>query len=445
MSTAVSASRRLSRTGQGVAMAAVLEVDAYEKKSSGVIVKPTDRPFLLILKHGPIYSIEAVTYQVEVLSSAFQGELWVSGSFEADIRVGQFRVVVVKDSGSHRFRFTREYYRTILQRVRVLDASVSARKVVLSYDPFHNGLLGRLIKLAVGWPLIVEINGVFGNPDNYRDTPGLVARKIKPMVLRAAGRYVIRNADGIRLLFHKQLGGFARAPKSAVIRQYFDAVRLELFEPRPEEKIVLLLGYPFHLKGVDILLSAFEKVHSEFPEWRLVLIGHELANHIDVTPNYLTVIRGVPQREAASWISRCAVLVLPSRSEAMGRVLIEAAAAAKPRIAADVGGTHTVVSHDVDGLLFKAKDVPALAGALRRLMKDPELRSRLGHAARNRAFSQFGADQYLRCVADLVHAVIQRTDRVGDEIAAPAPAVRETNWSGCVERGAAIVPISIGK
>jgi glycosyltransferase involved in cell wall biosynthesis len=365
-------------------------------------------PFLFILKHGPIYKIDGVDYQLEVLSRRFQGELWVTGSFAADVVIGRFRLVVVKEPETNRWPFIASYYRTVLRRARALNRELAVPRVIITYDPFRNGLLGRLVKRAVAWPLIVEINGVYGSPDNYKDSPGLFARKIRPGLLRMVGRYVIRNADGIRLLFEGQLKGFSKQPGRAVVRQYFDAVRLEMFEPAREEKYVLLLGHPFYRKGVDLLLEAFRRVNPDFPDWRLVLIGHELANHIPTVPYYLTVSPGVPYAEAAYWVRRCAFLVLASRSEAMGRVLIEAAAAAKPRVAADVDGTHTVVEHESDGLMFKKGDIGGLEAALRRLMGDPELRTRLGRAARERALVEFGADRYLAHVSGMVSAVIQR-------------------------------------
>jgi glycosyltransferase involved in cell wall biosynthesis len=365
-------------------------------------------PFLLILKHGPIYMIDGVDYQLEVLSRRYQGELWVTGSFGADVIIGRFRLIVVKEPDTNRWAFLARYFRSVLRRARALDLELKVPRVIITYDPFRNGLLGRFVKRAVGWPLIVEINGVYGSADNYKDSPGLFAQRIKPSLLRMVGRYVIRNADGIRLLFADQLEGFSKKPEGAIVRQYFDAVRLELFEPAPEEKYVLLLGHPFYRKGVDLLLEAFHKVHADYPDWRLVLIGHELAARIPSVPTYLTVSRGIPYREAAGWVRRCAFLVLASRSEAMGRVLIEAAAAAKPRVAADVDGTHTVVTDGCDGLMFKKGDVGGLEAALRKLMGNPELRGRLGRAARERALVEFGADSYLAHVSELVSSVIQR-------------------------------------
>jgi glycosyltransferase involved in cell wall biosynthesis len=157
---------------------------------------------------------------------------------------------------------------------------------------------------------------------------------------------------------------------------------------------------------VDLLLEAFARVRGEFPDWKLVLIGHELQDHIPASPPNVEVMKPMPNAELATWISRCAALVLASRSEAMGRVLIEAAAAAKPRIVSKVDGTYTVVSHDSDGLLFESENVAALATAMRSIMHDESLRRRLGDTARARALTEFGAASYLGHVSSLVGDVV---------------------------------------
>lgn len=366
-------------------------------------------PFLLILKNGPIHGIDDhVGYQLRVLSGAFRGELWVTGSFEADEKIGRFRLRVVKESAGSRLGFYAAYGKSLIRRAREIDRDVAGDKVVLTYDPFRNGFLGRRIKADRGWPLVVEVNGAYGNPDNHADAHGLVGKKIKPAIMRALGRHVLSGADGIRLLYNEQLKDFAQAPRGAVVRQYFDGVPLERFAPGPEEPMLLHLGYPFQRKGVDILLAAYERLREEFPEWKLVLVGHDLARHIPTRLEGVVVLPGINNKEAAEWMGRCGIFVLASRSEAMGRVLIEAAAAAKPRVVSRVDGTYTVVEHGVDGLMFEKGSVDSLVSALRRLMSDAGVRRQMGEAARARALRDFSDVRYLQCVSDLVSAVLSR-------------------------------------
>jgi glycosyltransferase involved in cell wall biosynthesis len=365
-------------------------------------------PYLFILKSGPIYGLDDyVAYQIQTLSEAFRGELWVTGSFDASTPIGRFRAnVVLEDESGHRLAFIYHYFRRLLARARAVEREVAGPKVIVTYDPFLNGLMGHLISRKLGWPLIVEVNGAFANPNNYADSFGFFARTLKPALSRAIGRLVIKRAHGVRLLFNEQLQGFARTARSCVVRQYFDAVPLTRFQPGPEERFLLHVGFPYRRKGVDLLLQAFERVRSEFPDWKLVLIGHELQSHIPVSPPNVVVMKPMPNTELATWISRCAALVLASRSEAMGRVLIEAAAAAKPRIVSHVDGTYTMVKHGSDGLLFETENVAALAAALRSIMSDDALRRRLGDNARQRALADFGGTSYLGHVTALIGDVL---------------------------------------
>jgi glycosyltransferase involved in cell wall biosynthesis len=71
--------------------------------------------------------------------------------------------------------------------------------------------------------------------------------------------------------------------------------------------------------------------------------------------------------------------------EPFGQVVVEAMAAGLPIVAADAGGPAEIVTHEVDGLLYPAGDIGALASLLRRLAADASLRARLGQGARRRA------------------------------------------------------------
>jgi glycosyltransferase involved in cell wall biosynthesis len=78
------------------------------------------------------------------------------------------------------------------------------------------------------------------------------------------------------------------------------------------------------------------------------------------------------------------ILVLPSLSEGRPNVVLEAHACGLPVVATNVGGTPELLEDGVNGLLVPVGDSDALAGALRRLATDHDLRLRLGVAARER-------------------------------------------------------------
>ena len=99
------------------------------------------------------------------------------------------------------------------------------------------------------------------------------------------------------------------------------------------------------------------------------------------------------------------IVVLPSYREGLPKSLIEAAACEAALVTTDVPGCREVVSHEVDGLIVPVRDAQAIADAIRRLQEDPELRRRLGIAAREKALREF--DERI---------VIEKTLAVHDEL-----------------------------
>lgn len=76
--------------------------------------------------------------------------------------------------------------------------------------------------------------------------------------------------------------------------------------------------------------------------------------------------------------------------------IIEAAACGVPTVASRIYGITDAVSDGETGLLFQAGDVPALTQALLELIKENELRQRLGNAARERALKLFSSEKIIR-------------------------------------------------
>lgn len=160
-----------------------------------------------------------------------------------------------------------------------------------------------------------------------------------------------------------------------------------LEESEGREAILLCVGRFFPQKDHATLIAAFGRIRSEFPTWRLVLLGdgalrpqiEEQIAHLGLEDAVRLV--GVVS-DAAAYLQRAAVLVMPSRYESFGLATAEALAVGTPAVGfADCPGTNELIQDGVNGLLVKGDDrVAALADGLRLLMNDEALRRELGRA-----------------------------------------------------------------
>lgn len=101
------------------------------------------------------------------------------------------------------------------------------------------------------------------------------------------------------------------------------------------------------------------------------------------------------RNDARDWLPGCDAYVNCSTSEGVSLTILEAMAAARPVIATRVGGTPEVVSEGC-GRLIPARDPDALARTLMELAESPDLRARLGGAARKRVEERFSLDRMVR-------------------------------------------------
>ena len=367
--------------------------------------------YLVVVRKGPTWDLNDITPYCRLLSRRFTGEVWAYGSYETDAVIGRIRLRVVADHPFQDFANRLRFARRVLRWAEQLRKARPGRLAVVALEPFTGGPLGVYAAWRAHGALVCEVNGVYANFHNTVSSRMTVMRRVRVLVRRVLGAFVLRRATAVRLLFAGQLNGFARLPDRVITRQFFETTNLRVFRPGAEEPIILGAGFPFHVKGFDLLCQAFIRIADRYPEWKLVLIGHRVPEALvdgGFTHSRIEGHRGVKQPQLAEWMARCAIFALPSRTEAMGRVLLEAAAAGKCRLATRVDGIPTVVENGVDGVLVDPENVDQLASALEGLMRDASLRERLGQAGRERVERDFSDQAYLDYYAELVSAAVER-------------------------------------
>jgi glycosyltransferase involved in cell wall biosynthesis len=115
----------------------------------------------------------------------------------------------------------------------------------------------------------------------------------------------------------------------------------------------------------------------------------------------------VPHEEVQQLLARAAVVVLPSHREGLPMVLLEAMAHGRAVVATPVGGIPSLVKDGVTGLLVPPGDAKALREAIERLLVDPELRRRLGEAARAKVSELCSWDRVTDATLDAYAAALR--------------------------------------
>ena len=219
--------------------------------------------------------------------------------------------------------------------------------------------------------------------------------------------YLVGTAsDCFKLLYPWQLHNYpALQKKPAAIFHDFVPVRCVPLLETPE-RFILSVGHPWYTKGIDVLINAFKKISAEFPDYSLKLMGYfpdrQTLEILAADCPQIEFLAPRPNEQALKVVAACSVFVLASRTEAMGRVLLEAMAACKPIIASNVGGVPHYITDNVNGLLFESERVDELASKLALVLNDRGLQIRLAKNGREMAFSQLDEVNYVRAFNNML-------------------------------------------
>jgi glycosyltransferase involved in cell wall biosynthesis len=173
-------------------------------------------------------------------------------------------------------------------------------------------------------------------------------------------------------------------------------------------------------KGVEVLITAMEKVVQNFPDTHLLLVG---SDDISEDPDYgkrlrrLTAELGLESNVAfvgfrddvPEILSQCNLMVLPSLfGEGLPMVILEAMAMGVVVVASRVEGTPEVIVDGKDGFLVDPGDPYQLSNKIIQLIKDPVLLQNIGQSARRKIFREMSGHRHAKQIESVYQEVLNR-------------------------------------
>ena len=295
------------------------------------------------------------------------------------------------------------------------------------------GRAAALLAQALRIPLVVSVHGLDVFNDTFLSGAGALSLRQASIAVYEAAQCVICVSARVHQILRD---GMPTGAKSAVV---YNGADTGLFSPSktvastPNE--LLVVGNLIPSKCQDLVLRAVQRMAAECPQLQCRVIGEgpdrarleALARELGIRQS-IHFLGRQSRAAVADAMRRCSVFVLPSRSEGLGCVYLEAMACAKPVIACRGQGIGEIIVHGINGWLIPPDDLGELVRGLSSLLLDADTSSRMGSAARETVLNRLTlSDQarqleslYRQALAGAIQRPTTRENASGRSAAGPA-------------------------
>ncbi|MCS7137354.1 MAG: glycosyltransferase family 4 protein [Candidatus Caldarchaeum sp.] len=246
-----------------------------------------------------------------------------------------------------------------------------------------------------GVPLVAQAQGIYPNIP-------LLPRMRKMLTLRLAERLMPLNnkeAEFLRSRFRIAGSRVVVVPNFVVPEDHVPmnkAAARRMVGVDDDKFMVLTVCRLVPEKGVQTLLQAMALLKDDAPDMCVVVVGEgpyrnhleKLASELDLT-NRVQFVGYVPNQQIGRYFSAADCFVLASLEETFPFALLEAMVYGLPVVSSRTWGPSEIVVEGETGLLFNPGDAEALAHAIKRLYRDPEMMCRMGEAGRLRVLENY--------------------------------------------------------
>lgn len=252
---------------------------------------------------------------------------------------------------------------------------------------FGGDIYGRLAAHRLGIPVVTTEH-------NFNQGEGFVKNRIKKYLRNYTDQY-IACSEGVKEYMQTT---YKIKKDIQVIRYGIDLKRFDRVKPLQIDKKIrfLLLGRLTRQKGYDLALKIFAKLREY--DWTLAIVGEgEEENRLKSLAKNLQIQERVsflpPTHSVSELLEKTDVMLMPSRWEGLGIVIMEAMTAGRLVIGSRVGGIPELIKHGDNGLLVEQGNVLEWAAQLKKVFENQDRYFKLGERAREYARTNFGVEK----------------------------------------------------
>ena len=302
--------------------------------------------------------------------------------FPEGVRMIDLGVNYSDDNGKPFHKKLFGYFRRRLEHRKRLSALLEQERPDI-VDCFYPGESSFVPSLKDGSRKVMELHQskLFHHQYNRSGLMGL-ADKVRARM----DEKLVRRFDRFVVLTEEDAGMWGEMPGIRVIPNAANFIAEKYSDCTP--KRVIAVGRLDYQKSFDRLIQVWEKVHQQMPDWRMDIFGQGewqgmLHGMIDERGLQETVKLNEPTKNIGQEYSESSMIVMSSHYEGFPMVMIEAMACGLPAVSFDFKcGPKDIIKEGENGLVVPDGDIDGLAEAMMTLMKDDELRKRMGEEAK---------------------------------------------------------------
>lgn len=234
----------------------------------------------------------------------------------------------------------------------------------------------------------------------------------------ACATHIIPEGDGVKndLLNHH----ITRKPIKVLGHGNVRGIDLDYYKRDEKDKrhhegfTFVFVGRIVRNKGINELVAAFDRLHREHGNTRLVLVGRREDNLDPVTPATLDRINsgnGIDavgsQSDVRPFYADADALVFPSYREGFPNVVIEAGAMGLPSIVTDINGSREIIIEGKNGVIIPPRDEERLYRAMKDFVENPDMVLAMASQARPLIASRYEQGYVRQCLYDFYHEILE--------------------------------------